>query len=72
METVPVCAGVLLEVIALSPVAALTPVGVQFAGVKDLSVISGSQLCAKHTKQNPTTQSASSVSFQSELELLLI
>lgn len=49
METVPVCAGALLEVLALGSIAALTPVGVQFAGVKHLSVISGPQLCTKHT-----------------------
>lgn len=49
MESVPVCAGVLLEVLALCSVAALTPVGVQFAWVKHLCVISGTQLCTKHT-----------------------
>lgn len=60
-ESVPVRAGVLLEVVALGPVAALTPVGVQFAGVKHLSVIGGSQLCTKHTKQNPTRSNLLSV-----------
>lgn len=49
METVPGCAGVLLEVLALGSVAALTPVGVQFAGVKHLCVVSGTELCSKYT-----------------------
>lgn len=48
---VSVCAGVLLEVPALGSIAALTPVGVQFAGVKHLCIVSGTKLCTKDTKK---------------------
>lgn len=69
METVPVCACVILEVLALGSIAALTPVGVQFAGVKHLCVISGTELCSKYTMK--PDHSVDLLRLESTRELLI-